>query len=408
MRSEMKGVIGDDKEDLDDELHGDNLGWGIPLNPTGSGAAMLQTHSNSQDFRVGVDTAPKPGAPYRIPFQLFLTSKFPSLQAAPSHVRDNVQHIIDMNAGIKVTWFDDQACAAFLEKNNGKLHRAFLNSKHGPFKSDICRTAYLGTKGGWYVDLDVDLRQPFVELAGPETAFASIFSASRSSGSASVLNAFIGAAPDSLVMHKAVTALEAVAMDGCANGTQLTCGTWALEQGLRQAYTSCGQPVPTRADAATEPVCCGQPARMMIEVDMANPIQRASVKRYDKDLIERAIEGRQVAHFRGARNMYHHFKGLDFALLGVGKKPFVAGYSRFDKCTWWGCDQNPNKNDLAQPPAVRAAPDGSLWTEHEYTDQRSKHPASWPRFWAELPSDDDGTLGQKYVAQMQARTQAKA
>jgi hypothetical protein len=383
---------------------GDGQGWSIPCS---SKSSMLQeTQGNAQDFRVGVDKAPVPEQPYRIPYQLFLTSKFPSLSAAPPDVRENVQHVLDMNAGIHVTWFDDDACASFLRATSKPLHHAFLLSKHGPFKSDICRTAYLAKNGGWYMDLDVDLRQPFVELVAPETAFVSIFGAENPAGNLpkAILNAVIGAMPGSLVMRKAVHTLEATAMKNCVAGIELTCGTAALEEGFRLAFKSCGVPVPTRPDMDHEPAACGQPARMLVEVDLANPRQRRKVSAMDPTLIDRAIDGRKVPNFRGARNMDAHFKGLDFALLAVGhKKPFVAGYSRFDKCTWWGCDQNPNKRDLSAPVAVRKAPDGKVWTEDDYTAASRGHrlPSTWPEYWAELPPDADGKLADAYLVQMQ-------
>jgi len=209
--------------------------------------------------------------------------------------------------------------------------------------------------GGWYIDLDIDLRHAFLDIAQASTTFLSAWTSMNDE----VLNAVLGTSKDSKIMTDAVswlasgegargcTTLGKSGKDGKKSFT--TCGTVAMTEGLRRFSEHCGSKPMSRVDGPLDLQACGEGIRMLKEIDMADPDQRVMVSKNDPLLIEKAIEGRQVKNFRGKENAKGHFRGLDYAILYPGKPSFVAGYSRFDSCDEWGCDTNPNKADPATP-----------------------------------------------------------
>lgn len=130
----------------------------------------------------------------RIPKQVILTGPFKSFADALAH-RGDLTMSIGITPDLSVRYFNDAACRAYLESNDPDLVAFFDAEKHGSYRGDLCRTSVLAREGGFYVDLDMQLRVPLKKLVDDNTTF---MTARAAYGGA--LNALIGTVPDSPVM----------------------------------------------------------------------------------------------------------------------------------------------------------------------------------------------------------------
>lgn len=274
--------------------------------------------------------SPEPWGSRRIPQKLFLTSQYASLDACPAELRANVQRTLDLNPGIAVTWFNDEACLNFLNATGDpRLPQVFKRARFGKFRSDLCRSAYLAKEGGFYLDLDVQMAVPLERLAAPGTTFLSAWAGRE------VLNALIGVRPGSPILQRTVEAMAGTRDDP---GALLQMGTrwWGpemLQKGLEEFAQTCGKYPPA---AGHDLAACGEEIRMFKEVDMRKPAGLPLV------VVEEAQSARPFARFEGGH----------YAILYPGPEPFLAGFSRFDGCSSWGCGQG--KWSLAQRKVLRA------------------------------------------------------
>eukprot|EP00931_Biecheleriopsis_adriatica_P076754 TRINITY_DN50433_c0_g1_i1.p1 TRINITY_DN50433_c0_g1~~TRINITY_DN50433_c0_g1_i1.p1 ORF type:complete len:336 (-),score=46.21 TRINITY_DN50433_c0_g1_i1:7-960(-) len=90
---------------------------------------------------------------------------FKSIKELPKCVAESFQMI---NPDFKVQKWGDDEIAQFLKKEFSQKHSDFFNSiPAGPIKADFFRLAVLWKLGGWYVDMDVGLKQPLLQFADP-------------------------------------------------------------------------------------------------------------------------------------------------------------------------------------------------------------------------------------------------
>mmetsp|Transcript_136822 Transcript_136822/g.249421 ORF Transcript_136822/g.249421 Transcript_136822/m.249421 type:complete len:356 (+) Transcript_136822:93-1160(+) len=160
-----------------------------------------ETTGNAADIPPSLEKEP------RIPRQLILTGRSDSLQDMSVDVQQNVQLLLERNPDMRVQWFGDSRCAKYISKYNSKrLFYLFKHEPRGALRGDICRAAVLYREGGFYVDLDVDLRLPFHKLVDNSTTFMSVLESQEDGGG--VLNAIMAVEPKSHVMHHLLRRLQ--------------------------------------------------------------------------------------------------------------------------------------------------------------------------------------------------------
>lgn len=135
----------------------------------------------------------------RIPQQLILTSKDGLMANLPLAVQRNVRHTMALNPWVWVRWFGDEDCKRYLLQyfNDTELPHFFSQEQRGSYRSDVCRAAVLVREGGFYTDLDVEMKWKFEDLAGNMTTFLASYSEDGS-----VLNAMMGCVANSSVVKE--------------------------------------------------------------------------------------------------------------------------------------------------------------------------------------------------------------
>jgi len=135
----------------------------------------------------------------RIPQQLVLTSKDGLMTSLPMTVQRNVRHTMALNPWVRVRWFGDADCERYLLQNfnHTELPGFFLQETRGSYRSDVCRAAILAKEGGFYTDLDVEMKWKFEDLAGNVTTFLASYSEDGS-----VLNAMMGCTANNSIMEE--------------------------------------------------------------------------------------------------------------------------------------------------------------------------------------------------------------
>jgi len=142
----------------------------------------------------------------KIPWRLFFCSKFASISDLPLRARMNMQKTLDLNPGIPVSWMDDTACRNYMiEMGESELVTLFDRALSGKYRSDLCRTLALYHRGGYYVDGDLELKIPFVQLVDSNTTFLSSWAVDGD-----LLNAFIGVEKKSPIMKATLEVMKQV------------------------------------------------------------------------------------------------------------------------------------------------------------------------------------------------------
>lgn len=144
-----------------------------------------------------------------IPDQLVMTGKPDKVDDMPLEVRGNILNMIALEsrtreaAGrppIHLRWLGDSACHQFIAKHfDEELAGMFDKATPGYYKGDICRTAVLLVEGGFYMDVDLELKEPLLHLVDDKTTFMSAYSVNGD-----ILNALLAVVPRSPVMQKAL------------------------------------------------------------------------------------------------------------------------------------------------------------------------------------------------------------
>merc|ERR1719387_657842 len=361
---------------------------------TDNGRMALRLADGSETFGFRTDqelrrhgdesSDPAPGTS-KIPAKLFLCSKYPTINALPLTLRENVKRTMELNPAFPVTWFDDRACVEYFQKlGDHELVGLFYRARAGKYRSDLCRAVYLFHEGGFYVDLDVEPRLPFLQMVDNKMTFMSAWEASGNG----VLNALIGVQPHSIIMNytvqdmftykgdreitpKAWYAFMETSNDetmdedapgwpltinelsppqrNAANGTpwpeyadfdpmhdasllesqMLEFGPATLGAGLKRFFKECSSGTETKR--VIDLRGCGENVRMYQEIDMDDAGQKQHL---DQNVLMLALSGDHRA--KDSKK----FHGLRYGLFYTGSPSFFAGYSRFSECKSWGCGQS--------------------------------------------------------------------
>jgi len=142
----------------------------------------------------------------KIPLQIVMTSKEESARTLPPPVLANLRKTLALEVEPKpyMRWLDDQACLRYVGDHFGRLFKwRLMNEPRGSFRGDICRAAVLYREGGFYVDLDVQMRVPLTTLVDNNTTFMTAFTADGA-----ILNAIIATEPRNPIMAETLRELR--------------------------------------------------------------------------------------------------------------------------------------------------------------------------------------------------------
>jgi len=261
-------------------------------------------------------------ATHKIPLQLILTSKLTDARLLTAGVRSNLIHTLSMDPQLRVRWLDDRACLEYLQKHFKQPYvDIFRKERRGSFRGDICRASVLYREGGFYTDLDLQLRTPLTQIADPKTTFMSCFTADNA-----ILNAIIAAAPRSPVMKETLwelrkwysgEATKAADPNGADGTTSEWMGPLTMLRGLRKTMGKECPSVNFDPGALIGHISCGQ--------------QEIMLYREAELLCDAVSEDCPPAR------MNSEFGGLRFGIFDMGTNRHLIGWPRFDGCTDWGC-----------------------------------------------------------------------
>lgn len=263
-------------------------------------------------------------ATHKVPLQLVLTSKRAEAKELPPGVRSNIIHTLAMDPQLRVRWIDDDTCVNYLQKHFEPHYADMLRKeRRGSFRGDICRAAVLYREGGFYTDLDLQLKEPLTKLIDTDTTFMSCFTADNA-----ILNALVAAAPRSMVMKETLKELRkwynGEAMQSADSSSDGTTSEWmgplTMLRGLKGAIRKdCSG---TSLDGASLRIPCGKQKFVLYreaELDcMTSPSDECPPQRANAE-----------------------FMGVRFGMFELRPdEPSyrrLVGWPRFDGCTDWGC-----------------------------------------------------------------------
>jgi hypothetical protein len=131
----------------------------------------------------------------KIPRQVVLTGHFLSLHDVFEKRRDLLASL-GITPDLTVRYFNDHDCRRYLNEKNPELVKYFDAETHGSYRGDMCRTSVLAQEGGFYIDLDMQLRTPLTNLVDDHTSFMTAISADSG-----CLNALMATVPNNPVLH---------------------------------------------------------------------------------------------------------------------------------------------------------------------------------------------------------------
>jgi hypothetical protein len=130
-----------------------------------------------------------------IPRKIFQSWKTHTI---PQDLQKNVSALRTMNPDYSYYLFDDNDCRQYLLENFGQNYaNAFDAIKPGAFKCDFWRYAILYLEGGIYMDLDMELLEPFDTFIDDSKDFISIVDIPKYAGNQAgcIFQAFIACKP---------------------------------------------------------------------------------------------------------------------------------------------------------------------------------------------------------------------
>jgi len=139
-----------------------------------------------------------------IPDQVLVTGKPSTIEEMPEEAQKNVRFIAKVNRGMRMRYMGDAECKKYIQDNFEKeLEVAFDRAERGAYRGDICRAAVLFLEGGFYVDVDLQLRVALRDLVDNHTSFMSVISAYGG-----VMNALVGTEPESKVIRRTLEEVQ--------------------------------------------------------------------------------------------------------------------------------------------------------------------------------------------------------
>jgi len=130
-----------------------------------------------------------------IPTALYFTYKNKLNDDYDGHwiaLKENMYKMASLNPTFTMKYFDDEQCAKYIESKLGtEMAYYFNHERHGPWKADLFRVIVLYFEGGYYLDVDIDMRLPIDEFISTSTTFTSVVD----STDINIFQAFLGSTP---------------------------------------------------------------------------------------------------------------------------------------------------------------------------------------------------------------------
>jgi hypothetical protein len=250
-----------------------------------------------------------------------MTGPYDSIEDFPTVLKHNIMHTLGLTPGLRVRYLNDTACHDFLAKNvDTQLLRYFEIESHGSFKGDICRTAVLLKEGGFYMDLDFQLRAPLHSLIDENTTLMTVY-AEQTANAPSILNALIAVKPNSSTMRATLKAM----MNWYDTRTMKLLGPESTMRGILATMEESCYDVPMNHDSS-EQFACGDAEHFRF---------------YQEELIgmgDCELAGPVVCPSERA---YSEYDGVKMGVFSIGKgtqEERLVGWPRVASCRHYGCD----------------------------------------------------------------------
>lgn len=269
--------------------------------------ALLQAQVQLLQAQVKIQPSP------RIPRVLLLMGNQNSIDELHDSVRANVQKAIDLNNDLQLRWLSDAACNEYLEQHADLgLLQAFRSERRGSFRGDICRAAVLSVEGGFYQDVDVELRVPYRDLISNSTSFMALWEADGKN----ILNAVIAVEPRSALLARTVEQIKRWYADPGSRPPGDWMGPATLTEGVKEALE---QDCPSVDLMQT---------RDQHQHDLSCGFHQLRIYQ------EQALScDPSTPNDRGCSP----FEGLRFGFFGGAESPSLIGWPRFADCANYGC-----------------------------------------------------------------------
>jgi hypothetical protein len=285
--------------------------------------AAIQT--SLSDDHLNTPVAVPEGTRIKIPMQLVMTAKSGGIDELPTKQRNNVRETLALNPGVTLRWLTDDMCRDYIAQHyDSTLLSAFNSENHGSYRGDICRAAVIAIEGGFYADLDVQFRVPFVDTVDENTTFVSSFDIY-----CNVLNAFFAVEPHSAVMLSVVAAIKDwYANPNTTRPNNAYLGTWTMLGGLKDVVSSFCPEVDLNNISQLQ-TACGSHHQLRFYRE-----QRIQCFGVGTSHATECPDGRKKSHFQGTQ----------FGLFELGPERNLVAWSRFENCSKWGCEERLEQN----------------------------------------------------------------
>ena len=106
-------------------------------------------------------------------------------------IKNNIAKISKMNPEFEIKYFSDDECYHYIKQYNDELANYFQSESHGAFKADIFRLVVLYFDGGYYLDVDLDMKLSIDQFINNRTLFTTVVS----NNNKEIFQAFLGSIP---------------------------------------------------------------------------------------------------------------------------------------------------------------------------------------------------------------------
>lgn len=297
-------------------------------------AAMKQSSAGSEhnsissEFRLSTSVGQNN---MKIPNQVILTGHKEIWEVLQK--RKELLAGLGISPDMRVRYFNNNACHQYLQKHYSDLVKFFDQEDNGSYKGDICRTAVLANEGGFYIDLDMQLRTPLKALVDDSTTFMTARSAEFG-----CLNALMAAVPKSPAMLNTVEHIRKWYAGETTPIGQL--GTTTLQRGLGEMMSdSC--PEVMWSDAYQQFQCGPDHSIRLFSEKLldAGDCSHWGSTMCPEPRARSAFSGVRYGLFDGRPEMMH-FKASPSAEDILAKERMFIGWPRFEGCHALGCDMS--------------------------------------------------------------------
>mmetsp|Transcript_1550 Transcript_1550/g.3394 ORF Transcript_1550/g.3394 Transcript_1550/m.3394 type:complete len:431 (-) Transcript_1550:758-2050(-) len=262
----------------------------------------------------------------RIPHQLILTAKKGRMEDLPKFVQMNLKRNLELSPKIKLVLMGDAECQTYIRRYFDEEMSGFFEAENrGSFRGDICRSCVLANEGGFYLDLDVQLKSPLLSLVNENTTFMSVISEDRS-----LLNAFLASEPRSPVMLQAVEEIRKWYRGEVPRRDLYSTSEWmgplTMLRAVRNVTTRLCGVAALRPQADVLQWKCGSQEIRLYEEQELNCFGGKT-----------KVENPECPPSR----LYSSFAGVRFGIFEPVKRRdrtrTIVAWPRFAECSEWGC-----------------------------------------------------------------------